>query len=94
MSWTHETVVAEIRQVVVRHAAPCAELAEGAELGADLGLDSLAVMELVADVEDQFDLTIGDAELGAIATVGGMVAAIESRLRQQGRLARAEGSSA
>lgn len=35
----------------------------------DLGLDSLGVMELVADVEDRFSVTIPNEVLSDIATV-------------------------
>ncbi|MBX3199442.1 MAG: hypothetical protein KF894_15015 [Labilithrix sp.] len=35
----------------------------------DLGLDSLGVMELVADVEDRFSVTIPNEVLGDISTV-------------------------
>jgi acyl carrier protein len=35
----------------------------------DLGLDSLAVMELVADVEDRFSVTIPNDFLSNMATV-------------------------
>lgn len=35
----------------------------------DLGLDSLGVMELVADVEDRFSVSIPNELLGDIATV-------------------------
>jgi len=35
----------------------------------DLGLDSLAVMEVVADVEDQFQIEIPSATLDTLVTV-------------------------
>jgi acyl carrier protein len=35
----------------------------------DLGLDSLGVMELVADIEDRFSVTLPNDMLGEIATV-------------------------
>jgi acyl carrier protein len=35
----------------------------------DLGLDSLGVMELVADVEDRFSVSIPNEVLSSIATV-------------------------
>jgi acyl carrier protein len=35
----------------------------------DLGLDSLGVMELIADVEDRFSVSIPNEVLGDIATV-------------------------
>ena len=35
----------------------------------DLGLDSLGVMEVVADIEDSFDVTIPTETLSHVATV-------------------------
>ncbi len=35
----------------------------------DLGLDSLGVMEVVADIEDRFNVTIPTETLSAMATV-------------------------
>jgi acyl carrier protein len=35
----------------------------------DLGLDSLGVMELVADIEDRFNVTIPNDQLANMATV-------------------------
>jgi acyl carrier protein len=35
----------------------------------DLGLDSLGVMEVVADIEDSFDVTIPTETLSRVATV-------------------------
>ena len=42
----------------------------------DLGLDSLAVMELVADVEDRFAVTIPNDFLSNMATVEDVVKAL------------------
>lgn len=86
MSWTHEAVLAEVRGVVEQHTDATAAIVEGTELVADLGIDSLGVMEVVADLEDRFDLTIADAELRSVATLGDVIAAIETRLRHDGRL--------
>jgi acyl carrier protein len=35
----------------------------------DLGLDSLGVMEVVADIEDRFNVTIPNEQLASFATV-------------------------
>jgi acyl carrier protein len=86
MSWTHEAVLAEVREVVEQHTDATQTLAESTELVADLGIDSLGVMEVVADLEDKFELTIADAELREVSTLGDVVVAIETRLRQDGRL--------
>lgn len=86
MTWSHEKVLAEVRGVIREHTETDADLTEGTELVADLGIDSLGVMEVVADIEDKFDLTIADAELRDVATLGDVVKAIETRLRLDGKL--------
>jgi acyl carrier protein len=48
----------------------------------DLGLDSLTVMELVAEVEDTFDINVPINLLPEIHTVGELAAAID-RLRSE-----------
>ncbi|MFL9650756.1 acyl carrier protein [Exiguobacterium chiriqhucha] len=46
----------------------------------DLGADSLEVMEMVMDLEDKFDITIEDEDAEKLATVGDVVAYIETKL--------------
>ncbi len=86
MSWTHEAVLAEVRGVIEQHTDATAKLNESTELVADLGIDSLGVMEVVAEIEDKFNLTIADAELRDVTSLGDVVEAIEIRLRADGRL--------
>lgn len=45
----------------------------------DLGADSLDVVELVMELEDEFDLEISDEDAEKISTVGDVVKYIESR---------------
>ncbi len=42
----------------------------------DLGLDSLAVMEVVADIEDRFNVSIPNELLSSIATVEDVARAV------------------
>ncbi len=42
----------------------------------DLGLDSLGVMEVVADIEDRFSVTIPNEVLGDMATVADVAKAL------------------
>ena len=86
MSWNSDTLRNEITAVLKSYAEGATELEDKTELVADLGLDSLAVMEVVADIEDKFKLTIDDEDLQAVTTVGDVVQAIETRLRDDGRL--------
>jgi len=53
----------------------------------DLGIDSLAVMEIVAEIEDRYGLTFPDEDLPGMRTVGDVISAIHKRLNDDGRLA-------
>ena len=46
----------------------------------DLGLDSMAVIELLYKIEEAFDLQIPDQDLSAMTTVGSVAAYVEQRL--------------
>ncbi len=85
-SWTHQTVVGEITTFVEQHAEGVVGLTETTELTGDLGFDSLAVMDLIGNIEDRFELSIEDAEFLEAATLGDVVRAVEVRLQQEGRL--------
>jgi acyl carrier protein len=50
------------------------------DLRKDLGLDSLAMIELLFKVEEAFDLEIPNEDLSQITTVGDVVAYVERRL--------------
>ncbi len=54
----------------------------------DLGLDSLGVMELVADIEDRFAVTIPNDVLSDISTVEDVAKALV-KLKQEGASAQA-----
>ncbi len=70
MSYTREQVLEITRDVLVRHARGPVSLTENTELVADLGVDSLGVMEALAEVEDRFEIAFDDDDLRAIATYG------------------------
>ncbi|MFN7970744.1 MAG: acyl carrier protein [Acidobacteriota bacterium] len=53
------------------------------EIVADLGLDSVAVLELCADIEDHFDINVPLNRLAQIRTVADMVARIEGELEER-----------
>lgn len=64
----------EVRDVIV-NALGCDEdiVTETALIKDDLGADSLAVVELVMALEDEFGLTIGEEQMAEIKTVGDVV---------------------
>ncbi|BAU27564.1 acyl carrier protein [Aneurinibacillus soli] len=54
------------------------EIKEEASFKDDLGADSLDVVELVMELEDEFDLEISDEDAEKIATVGDVIKYIQS----------------
>ena len=65
--------------VVDRLGVEEAEVKPEASFKDDLGADSLDVVELVMELEDEFDLEISDEDAEKIATVADVVEYINSR---------------
>ena len=49
-------------------------------LRSDLGLDSMATIELLYDIEDAFDVQIPDKDLATLVTVANVAAYIEGKV--------------
>ncbi len=47
----------------------------------DLGLDSLAMIELLFRIEEVFDLEVPDADLPKLVTVGDVIRYVETRVK-------------
>ena len=86
MSWSKDDIFSTVGRVLQAHIEECPEVTAQMELVADLGLDSLGVMEIVAELEDEFSLVITEADLRDVATIGDVATAIEGRLDKAGRL--------
>ena len=48
----------------------------------DLGLDSLAMLELMMDAEDRFGIKINDTDLTSLTTVGALVSHLQAPPKQ------------
>jgi acyl carrier protein len=86
MKWTRETLRADLVALFGHHAQAEAAVTEQSHLVADLGIDSLGVMEVIADIEDKFKISIPDEALREVDTIADVAKAIESKLADQGRL--------
>lgn len=84
MGWSRDDVINQVRAIILAHLERDAAITLETKLVADLGIDSIGVMEVVADLEDAFGLTIADKEIRNIATFEDVVNAIASRLGQNG----------
>ena len=75
------TVFERVTKVVVdRLGVDESEIKMEASFREDLGADSLDVVELVMELEDEFDTEISDDDAEKIATVGDAVSYIEEKV--------------
>jgi len=77
-----ESVVAtRIRTALAQHLKrELSQIHPQDNLREDLGVDSLAMIELLFKIEEAFDLEIPDEDLSTITTVGDVIAYVERRL--------------
>ncbi|MDA8352684.1 MAG: acyl carrier protein [Firmicutes bacterium] len=67
------------RIIVDRLGVDASEVTKEASIKDDLGADSLDVMDMILELEDEFSMEISDEEAEKINTVGDIVAYIDSR---------------
>ncbi len=77
---TRDEIVARIAGVARQHVGFEGELAGEQRLVEDLGLDSLKLLILAAEVENEFRIAFDPEEEAAITTVGELAAAVEGKL--------------
>ena len=75
------TVSDRVSKVIVdRLGVDESEVKLEAKFREDLGADSLDVVELVMELEDEFDMEISDEDAEKISTVGDAIAYIETKI--------------
>ncbi|MCZ2257058.1 acyl carrier protein [Sporosarcina sp. G11-34] len=70
-----------IKVIVDRLGVDESEVKIEASFRDDLGADSLDVVELVMELEDEFDMEISDDDAEKIGTVGDAVSYIETKVK-------------
>jgi len=81
---SYEVILSEIYKRLQPHAKSGRTLAEETDLNRDLNLDSLAVMELMFELEDRFNISVPMNLLPEVSTIGDLaqlVRRIEARRR-------------
>ena len=73
------TVFDQIKEIIVKELQVDPEkVTPEASLKNDLGADSLDAVEIIMDIEDEFDVQIADDQADSIQTVGDLVKYIET----------------
>ena len=80
---SRDSILEDVKQIVSEHVAvPPDEMRPDNRLIEDLGCDSLDIIEITMEVEEQFDISVPD-ELGdQIATVGDVADGVVELLEQ------------
>jgi acyl carrier protein len=86
MKWTSERLRADLVALFSHHTPAEKKVTEESHLVADLEIDSLGVMEVVAEIEDKFKVVIPDDALREVDTIADVAKAIEAKLTAEGRL--------
>ena len=75
----YQSVLAKVYEVL-RHYVTDTDLHEESELVAEYGMTSLQVMEMIADIEDAFDISVPLNIVPNIATVGDLASEVKGLL--------------
>ena len=81
---TREEVLAAVAAVAREHLGIERPIGLDERLVEELGLDSIRLLTLAAEVENRFEIALDPEDEARIATVGDLVAAIETKLVARG----------
>lgn len=82
---TQEQIREKLADLIVNQLdVPKEKVTDGARLMEDLGADSLAIAELVMELEDEFDIKVADEAESRIKTVGEVASYIAGELKKKG----------
>ncbi len=81
---TPDEIERDTIEILKRVGKPGIQPATASELQADLEFDSIQVIELVAELEDHFNVSIPLNELPRIKTVADMTAALRRLMQEAG----------
>ena len=70
-----------VKEVVQQFADPSRKVVHDTAFVKDLGLESIQIIEMLCEIEDAFDLVIGESELSDVVTVADLSAVVEKNLR-------------
>jgi acyl carrier protein len=80
-----EDILARVKKIIVEETNRNEdEIKMESSFTEDLGADSLAVVQIVMNIEDEFGIEIPDEEVESIKTVGDAVEHIQKKLEDKG----------
>jgi acyl carrier protein len=79
-----DNIEAEIAGVLAARIPAGVQVSAQTQIARDLGLDSVAVMDFVMDIEDHFDISIPLDRIAEVETVKDLSCAVEALLKDKG----------
>ncbi len=79
----NDNIEAEIVGVLQARIPAGTKISPQAKIARDLGLDSVAVMDFVMDIEDHFDISIPLDRIAEVETVEDLSRAVEALLKEK-----------
>lgn len=76
-----DNIEAEIAEVLAARLPAGTQVSAQTQIARDLGLDSVAVMDFVMDIEDHFDISIPLDRIAEVETVADLAKAVEALLK-------------
>jgi acyl carrier protein len=76
-----DTIESGVIALLARRVPADTQITSEMRIAGDLGLDSVAVLDFIQDVEDRFDLSIPLERVAEVQTIGELCAAIEALKR-------------
>jgi len=80
----NDNIEAGIVAILEARVPPGTPISPKAGIARDLGLDSVAVMDFVMDIEDHFDISIPLDRIAEVETVDDLSRAVEAILKDKG----------
>ena len=75
-----ENLVDQVRELVQQFVNSDAEVTPDTALVKDLELESIQIIEMLCEVEDAFDVVIGESELSDVVTVADLAVVVEKNI--------------
>ncbi len=81
MAQVRDTIGAQIIEVLAGMVAPGIPISGGTRIARDLGLDSVAIMDFVMELEERFDILIPLDQIADVETIRDLSNAVEALVR-------------
>ena len=84
MSYNGNDIEADIVEILMRRVPPGVQVSPQTRIARGLGLDSVAILDFMMDLEDRFDISIPLDRVAEVQTIAELSRTIEALMRAAG----------